>query len=757
MRDNLRRLMAGVLPGLVLFSLGVPVNAQSVCLPVPRLLTMLPMGAQAGTSVDVTIGGDFLEDIEELLFSHPGITAVPKADAAGLPMSGQFVVTIAADCPPGLHEARTISRLGVSSSRVFTVGTLPETLREAANTSLETATAVNVNSVCNAVMTQQNVDFYRFDAKKDQRIIIDCAATGIDSKLKAVLIVADAAGNDLQVQRRGGAIDFTVPEDGGYVVKVHDLTFKGGSPYFYRLAVQEVGADDPILRLPATQSVSSFSWPPADTAALGSEMVAEAEPNNQHSEAQKISLPCSISGRFFPAADVDVFEFTATKGDVWWVEVASERLGRPTDPAIVVQHVIGSGETEQRTDVAELSDIASPIKISSNGYAYDGPPYNAGSSDIIGKLEIKEDGVHRLRLSDLFGGTRTDPDNIYRLIIRRAVPDFAIVGWALHMELRNGDRNALSKPLALRNGGAMPIEVVAVRRDGFDGDIELSLDDLPEGVTATGLKIPAGKSRGIVVVSAAENAPRGFSIARFSGRARINEQDVIRPGQLASMAWPIPDASQEIPAPRLLMDIPVSVCGSEGAPISLAVAEDKVWEVKEGEKLTLPLKSVRRCEFSGPKMSLKTMGEGFESNPAFDAPLDADSSEVTLDLEKLKTKAGEYTIAFYGGAVAKYRHHPEAVTAAEAVLVQAKAAAETSKSEAVALADVAKNVTDEQKAEADRAAQAAVEKQKIAEAAVTAAEKALEAATKAAAAKDIVDIVVSAPVRIRVTPKEGGQ
>ena len=30
-----------------------------------------------------------------------------------------------------------------------------------------------------------------------------------------------------------------------------------------------------------------------------------------------------------------------------------------------------------------------------------------------------------VRLSDLFGGTRSEPSNVYRLVIRRAAPDFA--------------------------------------------------------------------------------------------------------------------------------------------------------------------------------------------------------------------------------------------------------------------------------------------------------------------------------------------
>ena len=57
-------------------------------------------------------------------------------------------------------------------------------------------------------------------------------------------------------------------------------------------------------------------------------------------------------------------------------------------------------------------------------------------------------------------------------------------------------------------------------------------------------------------------------------------------------------------------------------------------------------------------MSTKTMGAGFEK-VSFDLPLNADRSEAVLDLASLKTPPGDYLIAFYGGAVAKYRQKPD--------------------------------------------------------------------------------------------------
>lgn len=740
--------------------------AQSVCLPAPRLLTTVPMGGQVGTTVEIVITGEHLDDADTLTFSDPRLTAVMKVDAAGKIEPNKYVVSIAADCPPGLYEARVMTRLGMSSSRVFAVGTLPEAAVTTPNTTLATAKAIQVNSVCNAAMTARAVDHYQFEAKKGQRIGVECATRGIDSKLDAVVIIGDSAGHDLLVERRGGLLDFSVPEDGKYVVKVHELTFKGGRDCFYRLVVQDVPAGAAIARHPSTQPVNAFSWPP--TGLPEQAPLAEAEPNNDPAHVQKITLPCDVSGSFALAADVDMFEFEAKKGEEWWVEVASERFGLQTDPNVLVQHVAVVDGKETLTDVAEFTDIPSPVRVSSNGYAYDGPPFNSGSADILGKLTIQQDGLHRLQITDLFGGTRNDPRNVYRLVIRKAAPDFAVVAWPLHMELRNGDRNALTKPLALRNGGGMALEVVAIRRDGFNGEIDLVMENLPAGVRAQGLKIPAGQNRGILVVSAEQSAPRALASATFTGRASIDGAPVTHPCRLATYAWPIPDSWGEIPYPRLSGDIPVSVSGHDFAPLTIAPTTRDPIEAKAGTTLKIPLVQTRRSEFSGATMSLKTFGSGFEANAPFTIPLTEDASEAVIDLAKLKTPPGDYQIAFYGSAVAKYRHHPEAVTAAELVkskaeadlravdadLLKATEAAKAAAAEAtkVEAAEAAKAT--EAKMAADAAVTDLQARQKAAAAALAAADQTLKNATTTAQPTDIVDIVVSEPIAVRVLPAE---
>jgi hypothetical protein len=282
----------------------------------------------------------------------------------------------------------------------------------------------------------------------------------------------------------------------------------------------------------------------------------------------------------------------------------------------------------------------------------------------------------------------------------------------------------------------MAIEVVAIRRDGFDGDIDIALENLPEGVTAQGLKIAAGQSRGLLLVTADQNAPRGLTNAKFTGRAKINGADVVRPCQLASHAWPIPDSWGEIPRPRLMADVPVSVSGFDFAPITIAPADRKPIEAAVGEKVTIPLVHTKRSEFSGATLQLRTMGAGFDRNAMFDVSLTADGSQAVLDLAALKPAPGDYLIAFYGSAVAKYRHRLDDVTAAEDAVRKAEA-------DLKAIA-----------AEAAQAAEGVAERQKAAEAALAAAKERLKQATAVAQPRDIVDIVVSEPIAIRVKPAE---
>ena len=726
--------------------------AQLVVLPAPRLLTVFPMGVQAGTSIEVSIAGDNIDEDPKLVFSTPKLSAEPKRDEKGGVVKNRFVVQAAADAPQGLHEARLLTRLGISSARCFSVGALQEVARTKPNTTADTALELAPGTVCNAFTTARSIDFYTFKAAKGARLLLDCTTTGIDSRLTPVLLLSDEQGRELLAERRTAFIDFTAPTDGKYTLKVHGLTYQGGAENFYRLALSEVAPGKPVKRQPAMPAVSGASVPKIDPA--NTPFVDEVEPNNKAAQAQRIQLPCAIRGAFATAGDVDTYEFEGKKGDVWWVEAVSARLGLPTDPFVLVQKVTKGPLGEVLTDVGEFNDIPSPVKLSSAGYAYDGVPYDVGSPDALGKLECKEDGIYRLQIRDLFGGTRSDAGNVYQLVVRKADPGFSLVSWAMHMELRNGDRANLSKPVALRGGATMAFDVVALRRDGFDGEIQIEMENLPPGVKAAGLRIPPGKSQGTLLLTAAEDAPRGVSVATVFGRAQINGVEVRRNCPSASMAWPVKDHSGEVPAPRLFADMPVSVGGAEVTPLSILPGQEQPFEAVVGQKLTIPLKLQWRGEFSAGPVKLKPLGADFVGVAAFDVASKSAQSEVVLDLAALKLPPGDYALALHGGVVSKYSYNPGALKVVEAEQQEIDKKAALAAAEFQKLTVAAKEAPPEKAAETQALTKVAGEKMKAMEAAKADVVKRMKTATEIAAPKEIVDIVVSEPIRVRVKAAE---
>src|ERR1700686_2365113 len=66
-------------------------------LPSIRLDQLTPLGAAAGSSVEVEISGADIEDAKFLLFDHPGLQAEYLHDR-------RFRITVAADVPPGTYD-----------------------------------------------------------------------------------------------------------------------------------------------------------------------------------------------------------------------------------------------------------------------------------------------------------------------------------------------------------------------------------------------------------------------------------------------------------------------------------------------------------------------------------------------------------------------------------------------------------------------------------------------------------------------------
>jgi hypothetical protein len=676
----------------LLCTLAVLPRAHAVDIPTPRLETIFPPGGQVGSQVDVSVTGTDLEEIKALHFSEAGLTAEPKGKG--------FTIKIAPDVAPGIYDVRVSSPLGVSNPRAFAVGKLPELLKKGGN-SPETAMELPVDSTVSGSVVTGTMDFYKFTAKSGQRLLAECLTIEIDSKLNPVMSVLDAAGREFETSGRGGFLDFTATADGVYLVRLNDLTFAGTPAHFYRLTLTtgphvdfvfppsaapsakgkftvygrnlpggapaglNAGDGKPLEKLemeieapaapdirrdgllaPAATPVEGFSYRlstpkgvanPVFIGLTKDPVIAEHEPNNKVAETQKITVPCDIAGQFYPAGDVDGYTFDAKKGDIWWIEVISHRLGLTTAPFLLVQR--------DDKDVKEVYGTDAPATEKR---------FSTGTNDPAFRLEVKDDGAYRVTVRDLYGSARLDPHNVYRLSIHRESPAFRLAAVVEPPPETANDRSATPRAPVLRGGGTAAIRVVAFREDAA-GEIELTAEGLPAGVTCGLTKIPAGKKEGMLLLTAAAEKPeRWVGSIRIIGKLKSGDQVSSQEARGGAVRWEVKDFQIDAPQTRLTRDVALAV-SDEASALSLEPAEEKVWEATVGGKLEIPLKITRRGEFKDV-LKLKPAGApGLEAFKEVDVAANAATTTGTIDLAANKIPPGAYTIWFQALTKGKYK------------------------------------------------------------------------------------------------------
>jgi hypothetical protein len=232
---------------------------QAPGLPSARLLTVSPLGGKAGSTIEVTVSGQDLEEPQQLLFSHPGIKSellaapkpapmetakpAPKPKPAPPVVTTRFKVTIPADTPLGSHDVRIVNKWGVSNPRAFIVGDQNEELEKEPNNDVPEAQRVDINTTISGVIgAPTDVDYFVFAGKKGQRVVASCRTSSIDSRLPAGLQLFASGGALLGFNRQydgnDALLDVTLPSDGDYYLRLFTFTYtQGGPEFFYRLSI----------------------------------------------------------------------------------------------------------------------------------------------------------------------------------------------------------------------------------------------------------------------------------------------------------------------------------------------------------------------------------------------------------------------------------------------------------------------------------------------------------------------------------------
>ena len=719
----LRTILLAVLLIVFLHGAAEPAIAQ---LPTTQLNAIFPAGGAPATTVKATITGDHLDDVDRLVFSHPGITAKPvlvssgKAEGEAETVSSEYEISIAADVPIGIHDIRAIGRYGVSNPRAFVVESLkqivvPQDSPNDANRSVDKAMRLDIGSVASGRVTKNRADFYRFTAKKGEALIARCAGTGIDSRIDATLVLYDSAGKELMRVRDTQSYDpvmaFRIPADGDYIIEVYDFLYRGGDEYYYRLAltrrpyvesifpptgvpgesaeftlygyhlpggkplspvtpstvtgvasalekvtvrVDLTAGDKKIDDRSLTSYVSSpgsmldgqpyvLTSPQGDAGAItighaAATVVVEAEPNNQADEAQNVSLPCDFAGQFQAVGDEDWVAFTATAGERIWIDVISHRAGGNTDPTIVVEEITKKDDgTDQVKKLTTLDDM----KV----YVNRVPSFETRSRDPAFEFVAKRDATYRVMIRDVYNMTRGDPRLSYRMVIGRGEPDFRLVAHSDPYRTNNTGDLRMPSPV-LRQGGTTAMNVHVFRHFGFDGDIHITAEGLPEGVTCRGA-VAAGSAKGAkLIFEVNDDAPASAAAIRIVGTATADGQTIVREARPAHLMFDTENTERMPPTSRLVRQLWLSVSDKEQAPASIHVESDKIFETSLGGQLALPFQVTRRGDF---KSDLRVIPEGLPRRLRFD-PLRVSGDKKAYDL-KIKTNdfpPGTYTFYLLG-------------------------------------------------------------------------------------------------------------
>ncbi len=682
-------------------------------LPAPRLYALSQAGGQVGSTFDIAItSGADTDDAHTLIFSHPGIKATPKMLPAAGPKTqpvkadGQFTVTIDKDVPVGVYEVRVVAAMGVTNARAFVVGDLPESRVPGGNSAAESAAPLAVNTIINGVFTARGFNFYKLPLRKDQRVMLDCQAQGIDSRGSAVLTLLSPDGRELNRQRAGNGpdpfIDFTAPADGDYLVAVNDLTYEGGEQFFYRLTARTGPYIDyvfPSAGLPGTRAKftlfgrglpggkktdqRSFDGVPLEALeveidipadrALGNEIdtlvlpgeaaadafvhrhvfpqgttnpvrigfaqapvILEAEPNDEPAKAMKVTIPCEIAGRFLPRHDRDWFTFEAKKGEALWIDLHAQRIGVEADAIMIIQQV---RPTDKGEEVRDLHTVDDPAQRSD-------PRLPAGARDPGLRFAVPEDGVYRISVRDQYSTGRPDPRRVYRLAILReggdveanptAIDDFrlAIVPQMVLPDPRN--RNTYDTgSTVVRRAGADDLAVVVYRRGGFNGEVTLTVQGLPDAVRCEPVTIPATATGATLVFKAAADAPAWAGFVQIIGNARIHGREIAREARGAQVVWGgVNDRSRGWS--RMTGSIALSVIDSESVPFTVSIEGPASHELKRMGKINVPIKVQRHDGFKG---AVKITGGIGVPNPAVAAkevtiPADKDEGVLEIDVKQ---------------------------------------------------------------------------------------------------------------------------
>lgn len=544
-------------------------------------------------------------------------------------------VTIAPDAEPGARELRLVTPRGVTNPLVFHVGQLPEFSRKPMRTSdfqvlgkeelalrkrpeEEIEQRISLPCVANGQVAPGEVNWYRFEARKGQRLVLSVAARqlipfladAVPGWFQPVIVVYDANGHELAYNddfrfKPDPTLMFEVPQDGEYLFSITDAIYRGREDFVYRVTVGEVPLVTSIFPLGGKAGtpteIQMKGWnldladlipPPAD-AGPGVHQVAatkdgfvsnhvpfaldtlpeclDKEPNNASSDAQKVRLPVIVNGRMDRGGDQDVFQVEGRAGDTIVAEVTARRLDSPLD------------------SVLRITDSAGKLLAFNDDHEDAASGINTHHADSYIMTQLPADGTYFVHLTDV--ARQGGEAYAYRLRLSPPQPDFAL--------------RVVPSSVTMRGKSSAALSVYALRKDGFTGDIKLGLKDAPEGFFAAPVALTAKQPAArLAVRTTLADTKRPINLL-VEGRATIQDREVVR------QAVPAEDRMQAFLWRHLVPaeDLPVLVYDPASEPPPSRILPSAVAEAAKAARTTTEAPKFTKRQVAGRLRQLKGLYE----------------------------------------------------------------------------------------------------------------------------------------------------
>ncbi len=696
-----------VLMSLIAF--GVCDNSRLFAeLPSIRLDTLLPLGASAGTTVSLTVVGADLEEARGLMFDHPGFQAEFVEDR-------KFNVTIAADVPQGTYDVRLIGKYGVSNPRLFSVTHgLTDVADTDPNNQPQQPQSVAVNSAIDGQSDGNGEDWYKFPAKKGQRIVIECQAGSLDSMLDGELKLTTTDGTVLATNGdyygRDPLIDFVADADREYLVEVHDLSYRGGIAY--RLIITDRPHVENVFprAVTAGQSVElnfygrNLASDPATAAtapATSIELPLEERRIScaipllaiqegsfdffEHPTAHTVlptAATCTLTGmQLRPDLNLDWLHPPIVYVTDQTVTIEQEPNDRSDQSQTVAIPLVVSGRMDKPRD-ADWYEFEVPkaanylLQVYSERIAGRADPYCVVVDDKGNRLVEHDDYGHRINafdghLRDPIGTVSLQPNQKYRVMVQdRYGRGGSRFQYVLTVKEQQFDyfvaamhhQNPGPGGTNIWRGGTAYWDIVVHQPHMTNEPVTLTADNLPPGIHAVPTTIWG--NGGTFVVWSDPDAPAWTGPLQLTATARFGDQEFkhkVRPYCRVS-------TDPGFGSSRPMRSFAVSVV--EPAPFSLQFVPDRI-EIVAGQSAEVKLQLQRIWPDFGNALTIQPVlfpGHIRMQN----AEIPAGGNEAALKFEVQNgARPGEYTVAVSGQGQVPFNKDAQAKDKPNTLVTQA--------------------------------------------------------------------------------------